>query len=284
MNPVTLLNYFAIIFKGVGASATKVASYFKETGTAVVYHIGQTVEVNSDLLCGLSAMRTEFYCDKFYTAVFHNQTWMNGSESTVGLVLDRQKITEGLPGGLCICFLQVTILPNIVAYIITVFAVLNPKQNNKMRGVTLAYIFAFNLISLPIGLTHFILIKPGLPGGLYICFLQFTILPKIVANTITVFAVLNPKQNNKMRGVTLAYIFAFNPISLLIGQTYSILINPSRKPCGSITSISTNPMRPQCEGAAFVAALIWVQSIVGAEEAYMLGVVEPIIMKLTLAG
>ncbi|EUB54699.1 hypothetical protein EGR_10439 [Echinococcus granulosus] len=48
MNPMTLLNYFAIIFKGVGTSATKVSSYFKEPGTAVIYYIGQTVEVATD--------------------------------------------------------------------------------------------------------------------------------------------------------------------------------------------------------------------------------------------
>ncbi|VDM36180.1 unnamed protein product, partial [Hydatigera taeniaeformis] len=71
----------------------------------------------------------------------------------------------------------------------------------------------------------------NLPGRLYIRILQLTILPMIVANIITggrlfVVSELNPRTNKKLSGVTIAYIFASNIISSLIGLTYALLIRP----------------------------------------------------------
>ncbi|KAL5964268.1 Excitatory amino acid transporter 2 [Taenia solium] len=77
-----------------------------------------------------------------------------------------------------------------------------------------------------------------LPGILYIRILQLAILPLIVINIITRFASLNPRMNKKMSGATLAYIFAFNCISSLIGLTYTLLIKPANKACVLFCSVA----------------------------------------------
>ncbi|KAH9287229.1 hypothetical protein ECG_00325 [Echinococcus granulosus] len=107
-------------------------------------------------------------------------------------------------------------------------------------------------------------VHSGLPATLYIRILTLTILPMIMTNIITgkidfppsirrhsirafllpVFAGLNPKENGKMSGVTLAYIFAFHLLSLLIGLIYSLLIKPGKKAHSALSSISTNSMPP----------------------------------------
>ncbi|VDK40469.1 unnamed protein product [Taenia asiatica] len=66
----------------------------------------------------------------------------------VGLALQKTNATLlhfDLPGRLNIRILQLTILPLIVANIITVFASLNPRMNKKMSGATVAYISIHSL-------------------------------------------------------------------------------------------------------------------------------------------
>ncbi|VUZ55826.1 unnamed protein product [Hymenolepis diminuta] len=70
-------------------------------------------------------------------------------------------IKKAMPGKLYIRILQLTILPMIIANIITVLANLNSKGNVKMSSITIACLMVCNLLSSLIGLTFALIIKPG---------------------------------------------------------------------------------------------------------------------------
>ncbi|VDO00409.1 unnamed protein product [Rodentolepis nana] len=85
----------------------------------------------------------------------------------VGFVLQKThlshqaKIWLDVPGKIYFRILQLTILPMIVANIITVLASLNPKGNSKMCSITIACLIICNLVSSLIGLTFGLLILPN---------------------------------------------------------------------------------------------------------------------------
>nr|CDS26914.1 excitatory amino acid transporter 1 [Hymenolepis microstoma] len=135
----------------------------------------------------------------------------------VGFVLQKKdlshqaKIWLDMPGKLYIRVLQLTILPMIVANIITVLASLNPKGNGKMCSITIACLIICNLLSSLIGLTLGLLILPS-----------------------SFFKASTPLQESKNDPVKLAYIFRDlllnifpeNLVSMAISQTMTNISEP----------------------------------------------------------
>ncbi|KAM3172192.1 hypothetical protein ACTXT7_015057 [Hymenolepis weldensis] len=117
----------------------------------------------------------------------------------VGLVLQKMNISYlaktwlAMPGKLYIRILQLTILPMIIANIITVIANLNSKGNGKMSSITIACLMVCNLLSSLIGLTFALIIKPEeeVPGtnmiGVLSCSVAFGIAVNAVKEKGVVF-------------------------------------------------------------------------------------------------
>ncbi|KAM7533600.1 hypothetical protein Aperf_G00000125842 [Anoplocephala perfoliata] len=88
----------------------------------------------------------------------------------IGFDLQQRKLSEpariwlALPGQIYIRILQLTILPMIVANIITVLASLNQKENGKVSGITIACLIVCNIVSSLIGLLYALTIRPGALG------------------------------------------------------------------------------------------------------------------------